>query len=92
MSCTGTCGEGLTGFYNEYTEGDYRVIESNGIPPYEYFLGRERIGPAEACEHPIQIKLPLNPVHHDNPVPTGLGIIGWTIGGGFIFNHLSGPG
>ncbi len=34
--CDGKCGDNLDGFYNEYVEGNYRVIETNGIPGGTY--------------------------------------------------------
>ena len=50
------------------------------------------MNPNEVCEHPVQIKLPLNPTKSSEPVETGMGVIGLMKGGGFLFNHLSAPG
>lgn len=57
----GKYGDGLASFYNDYEEGDNLVIQTNGIPGIEYHKDREKVNPNAACEHPVQIKLPLNP-------------------------------
>ena len=48
--------------------------------------------PNDICEHPIRVKLPLNPKKASSPVATGMGVVGLLKGGSFMFNHLSAPG
>ncbi|CAL4110319.1 unnamed protein product [Meganyctiphanes norvegica] len=71
--------------------GDYRIVASNGVPNHVYETGQVHANPNDACPHEVYMAVPANPTKGDTFNSYGMGIVGISISGGFLYNHLSSP-
>ncbi len=89
-----------------YQDGDYMVIESDGVPNhgspyfptddprYEAYDGPNasyRQNPNEIASQTLVFRIPLNPVEANDKSDTSLGPIGIAINGVALFNQYAGP-
>lgn len=89
-----------------FTQGDYLIIKSNGVPDHSspYFSRNEdlyeayngsnhsfRLNPNRIIEQDYTFRIPLNPEEAKVKSPTPLGPIGVSLNGVPFFNQYAGP-
>ena len=91
VTSNSNCGANAVSYFKDFEYNGERVIISSGIPDHEAEHDMLVSNPNTRCEHWQYMVVPLTPSQANNPVETGLGVVGLSTTGGHFFNHLSNP-
>merc|ERR1719253_1931469 len=86
-SCSGVCGDCLPSKFETTTNGNTRIVRTNGIPNHNYHHARHQVNPNQVCEKPMEYSFPANPVVASSFSATPMGPVGIMFTGAVLFNH-----
>merc|ERR1711983_477571 len=90
VETSSNCGDGATGYYEEYVDGDTRYVIISGAPSHDAEYDQEHANPNTRCERWQYAALPLT--WSDSGSNTqSMGATGFVTSGGVVYDHRSSP-